>query len=1024
MRYIIGILLLCISSLSASANFLYGIDFALTKEEQEELKYYDDYHADEQDSLLLRLIDTKEKLEKNEDYILSVIFNDSLSRDPLLNLDLMVALRNQKIKFYGASYDKDYRDAYYIAYIALYKENDLETAYYFSKLSVDLYLRLGRHDKELLGYYMNFLQSECYTYYMRDSWPGIEFSGLDKEIDTAYSLYHEINMANDAGMDEFDRLNFLDSYRDCLDKTENFYREYDICLELLEQIRMLSDKAYAYEYLYGIFDVVRSLRFHGKNAMAIDMCEIVRNNCINFLIDIPDTCQTYHKLAEIRQKSQIEKGLCLLEKKHLSSTRTIITELDKAKKSNQIYNYYDFYYLKCKYAELSNKLDSATYYAEKQFDCSEGDSFYQAWAMYNLARLAKKQGKYEKANIYLSQIKMLHFDFNTPLSRKVFNCAYIDSNIALYKKTHKRRFLDDCIDYLKKFPNISSYRTYLSEYYPEDSILADSLFKVATNVRHDKPIDSLRRYEIDKECFARIMSQSHTIGNKHYDTPLHYDFHEKEKVTYAYDKPDSLYNILAYNFLLVAKNMLLQSKSDLYKAIKKYGIAYDVETLDYIQKNKDIIREIESGKIKVGEDSLKTLLERVNYEECYLLYWSYAYKHYLQTLNTTWEDVQASLNDDDIAIEFYKVPYKKDYIVLTIRKDYVCPKINVLENLEILCKEKNDSILYDAIWETLRSQIDDDIKNVYFSPDGALNGINIEALPEIVKGDRTRNYYRLSSTRLLAHRKENSKHGNGGLLFGGLDYNMDADELIADQQSYADSNNKNIWNIFRGDRGDRYGAVPLPYSCIEVDNIHNIMNKAGIRNALFKGKKGTETAFKSQSGKNYKYIHIATHGFCNISGTEETDNSNILSMSGLKMAGCNAKLDEENIPQDVDDGIMASKEIEDLDLSGVDIISLSACDTGLGYVNSEGVFGLQRAFKEAGVNTLLMTLSKVDDKASELLFTKFYENLLVKKMSKVQALRNAQHYLQNYKEKFHGKIQTPYADPSYWSPFILLDALE
>ena len=97
------------------------------------------------------------------------------------------------------------------------------------------------------------------------------------------------------------------------------------------------------------------------------------------------------------------------------------------------------------------------------------------------------------------------------------------------------------------------------------------------------------------------------------------------------------------------------------------------------------------------------------------------------------------------------------------------------------------------------------------------------------------------------------------------------------------------------------------------------------------------------------------------------------------------------------------------------MVVLSACETGLGDINSNGIFGLQRGFKKAGVNTILMSLDKVDDEATKLLMVEFYKNLMDGK-SKHQSLKEAQKYL---RQVDNGK----YDKPEYWASFILLDGL-
>jgi CHAT domain-containing protein len=96
----------------------------------------------------------------------------------------------------------------------------------------------------------------------------------------------------------------------------------------------------------------------------------------------------------------------------------------------------------------------------------------------------------------------------------------------------------------------------------------------------------------------------------------------------------------------------------------------------------------------------------------------------------------------------------------------------------------------------------------------------------------------------------------------------------------------------------------------------------------------------------------------------------------------------------LDDGILKSSEIAKLDLNNVDLAVLSACETGLGAVTREGVFGLQRGFKKAGVNSILMSLWKVDDDATCALMTQFYANWLSGK-PKYESLELAKDYIKS-----------------------------
>ena len=136
--------------------------------------------------------------------------------------------------------------------------------------------------------------------------------------------------------------------------------------------------------------------------------------------------------------------------------------------------------------------------------------------------------------------------------------------------------------------------------------------------------------------------------------------------------------------------------------------------------------------------------------------------------------------------------------------------------------------------------------------------------------------------------------------------------------------------------------------------------------------------------------------------------------SGLLFSGANNTLrgNYQKI-EGVEDGILTAKEIAQMDLRGTDLLVLSACQTGLGEVSGEGVFGLQRGFKKAGVNTILMSLWEVDDQATSLLMTAFYKEL-AKGRSKADALKAAQRAVRECKDK-------DFSSPYYWAAFILLD---
>ena len=147
----------------------------------------------------------------------------------------------------------------------------------------------------------------------------------------------------------------------------------------------------------------------------------------------------------------------------------------------------------------------------------------------------------------------------------------------------------------------------------------------------------------------------------------------------------------------------------------------------------------------------------------------------------------------------------------------------------------------------------------------------------------------------------------------------------------------------------------------------------------------------------------------------QNDEDRSLSCSGLLFAGANSALDplrRIEIPDGTEDGILTAKEISRLDFSGLDLVVLSACQTGLGKITSEGVFGLQRGFKKAGAQTIVMSLWEVSDEATQLLMIEFFKNL-TGGQSKRAAFLNAQKI-----------VRQKYPNPLYWAAFIMVDGME
>ena len=175
------------------------------------------------------------------------------------------------------------------------------------------------------------------------------------------------------------------------------------------------------------------------------------------------------------------------------------------------------------------------------------------------------------------------------------------------------------------------------------------------------------------------------------------------------------------------------------------------------------------------------------------------------------------------------------------------------------------------------------------------------------------------------------------------------------------------------------------------------------------------------SGRGVRLAHIATHGY--FWGNDDATFGRLrfsdhpLNRCGLLLSGADNKWFGDELPRGVDDGFLTALEISALDFRGMDLIVLSACETGRGDVEGDGVFGLQRGFKMASANSILMSLWKVDDNATCRLMIDFYRNWIVEGMTKHDALERAKQTLRSYKDN-------GWDNPYYWASFILLDGVE
>ncbi len=529
----------------------------------------------------------------------------------------------------------------------------------------------------------------------------------------------------------------------------------------------------------------------------------------------------------------------------------------------------------------------------------------------------------------------------------------------------------------------------------------------------------------------------------------------------------------AYDAQLMSKNLLLAAETDFKELLLSSGDDEALKLFGELQATQQKLNKLYESPAETGTTILDSLEQAVFRQEKKLINRSKLYGDYTQNLRVNWKDVQKKLGAQDIAVEFFSVDLGNDstlYAALTLTKTDKTPQaIPLFEQKELERIKKENyyqsgelaSLIIRPIQERLNG-----MKNIYFAPAGELHNIAIENIPHWDNAAQLSdhwNFYRLSSTRELALTK-NRKEAKNATIYGGLHYNTNLEVLIANNKKHRSrAIASEAFNI-ADSLNLRAGVQYLPATKQEAIDIEQILRQKNIRTTLYSDTTGTEASFKAFSGESPNILHIATHGFYwtaqeaksmnnlrflienKIPGKQKHIDDQELSRSGLILAGANLALKGRQLPENIDDGILTAKEIAALNLNNLDLVVLSACQTGLGDIKGDGVFGLQRGFKKAGAGTLMMSLWKVDDNATKLLMSRFYSNLTTG-LSKYNALKEAQHYVRDYEmtievrneqrlelsarqreqnqnneTPIYKKIK-PYQAPQYWAAFILLDAL-
>ena len=507
---------------------------------------------------------------------------------------------------------------------------------------------------------------------------------------------------------------------------------------------------------------------------------------------------------------------------------------------------------------------------------------------------------------------------------------------------------------------------------------------------------------------------------------------------------------LSFNANLVSKCILLDASREVDEAIinsteKKVKLQFEElkqfrRLVSKMQSEGSYKKEIVDRYKKQADSLDKILVSKLG-----------EYADAKRKFEITWKDIQMNLSSNEAAIEFARYYDSQDtiykYMALIVRPNFEYPKFIKLGselNIKNASSQKEFSELYKYVWSGIDSLLTS-VKTIYYSPSGELNNVSFSALinenNNLLDSSKSNWSYlmdryelhQLTTTRYLADGtlKKNESIPLSIKLIGGVNYSdlplsKDSIEINESTEDYALQ--INLQNEVIDPKSNRGGKINyLKGSEIEVKEIEKVLKKSGWETTISDGKNASEYKFKQELNvKSPGIIHISTHGFAFPEKESKLENGIQLKemtnykvsedpmvRCGLMFSGSNISWNGDSkkmIETTGDDGILTAAEVANLDLSNTKLVVLSACETGLGKIeSSEGTFGLKRGFKLAGVDQIIVSLWKVPDNETMELMTLFYAEL-AKTKDINSSFNKAQKEMRN---------RNPY-EPEKWAGFVLV----
>ena len=518
-----------------------------------------------------------------------------------------------------------------------------------------------------------------------------------------------------------------------------------------------------------------------------------------------------------------------------------------------------------------------------------------------------------------------------------------------------------------------------------------------------------------------------------------------------------------YNLLLWEKGFVVGSVADMRRQV---GASGDIEAINLIgqltTKRTQIaaLLNIDPPDRDLWRKHIDQLRIEANDIEKALVARSSIFAEKTKLERATWQQVRDALQTGEAAVEFARfdfyekkwtnaayyvalvvTPETKDqpeYIFLGEEKQLQVGAVASLQRvvqMRGLLQEPEARLpganAYQLIWKPLEKALAGKTR-IYVSPDGILNQLPLGIIPapdgklEMEKYDLRL----LSSTRDIL-RSEPPRAAATALLVGDPIFDLNEKQQLAAVKKLTSpqqapvataelqSNERSLH------QGQGFTLPRLPATGAEVNAIAELMREREWKTSVYTD----ELALKQvlEQADSPRVMHLATHGFflpdqktipgrAGLVDQKSSGFEDPMLRSGLYFAGANRTLAGRPAVEGIDNGVLTAMEAANLNLRGTELVVLSGCNTGQGDVrNGEGVFGLRRAFEEAGAQSILMSLWSVPDIETLDLMKNFYSKWL-SGMEIHEALKQAQLEVRENVKKSHDGQDLPY----YWGAFVLV----